>query len=196
MHAFLETDRLLLRRFTSQDVDNLIDLNSDPEVMRFVPEAACTTRHEIETEYLPAYLNYYERYAGYGFWAAIEKSTGRFLGWFHLRPRDSSPPDEVELGFRLRQTAWGKGYGTEGSRALLRKGFTQLGMQRVVAEAMTVNTASRRVMDKVGLKFVRSFPLEWPVPVEGQEQGGVEYALSRSEWEERQGADHRHPVGM
>ncbi len=56
MHVFLETERLLLSRFTSDDVDALVELNSDPDVMRFVPDAAFTPRHEIENDYLPAYL--------------------------------------------------------------------------------------------------------------------------------------------
>ena len=54
-----------------------------------------------------------------------------------FRPREGASPDEAELGYRLRKSAWGNGYATEGSRALIRKGFTEFGVQRVVAEAMT-----------------------------------------------------------
>ena len=79
------------------------------------------------------------------------------MGWFHFRPRRDAVPGEVELGCRLRKSAWGKGYATEGSCALICKGFTEFGVQRVVAEAMTVNVASRRVMEKAGLKLVRTF---------------------------------------
>ena len=122
-------------------------------------------------EILPAFLGYYERYEGYGFWAAIEKLTGQFLGWFHFRPREGASPDEVELGYRLRKSAWGKGYATEGSRALIRKGFTEFGVRRVVAEAMAVNLASRRVMEKAGLTLVRTFHQPWPYPIEGDELG-------------------------
>ena len=110
------------------------------------------------------------------------KSAGRFVGWFHLRPGEDSPPGEVELGYRLRTPAWGKGYATEGSRALIDKGFAELGVERVFATTMTVNVASRRVMEKAGLKFVRTFHQPWPDYIEGQEQGDVEYALLRSEW--------------
>ncbi len=66
----------------------------------------------------------------------------------------------------MRKSAWGKGYATEGSRALIRKGFTESGVQRVTAEAMAANTASRRVMEKAGLTLVRTFSQPWPGAVE------------------------------
>jgi RimJ/RimL family protein N-acetyltransferase len=182
MHVFLETDRLILRQFTMNDVDHLVELDGDPDVMHFITGGRATLRDEIEHDVLPAFLRYYERFAGYGFWAAIEKSTGDFLGWFHFRPKDGSPLDEVELGYRLRKSAGGKGYATEGSRALIRKGFTELGVGCVVAETMAVNMASRRVMGKAGLRFVRAFHQEWPDSIPGDEHGDVEYSLTDAEW--------------
>jgi RimJ/RimL family protein N-acetyltransferase len=193
MQIFLETERLLLRRFTEHDVDVLVELDGDPDVMRFITGGRPTPRHEIETDVLPAFLSYYERFAGYGFWAAVEKSTGQFLGWFHFRPPEAAQPGEVELGYRLRRSAWGKGYASEGSRALIHKGFAELGVQRVVASTMLVNVASRRVLEKAGLRFVRTFRQPWPDYIEGEEEGDVEYALLRSEWEQRmadEGAAH------
>jgi RimJ/RimL family protein N-acetyltransferase len=189
MQVFLETERLALRRFTKADVDNLFDLDSDPEVMRFINGGRPTPRDVIRDETLPQFLHYYERFAGFGFWAAIEKSTGEFLGWFHFRPPEGSGPDEAELGYRLRKSAWGKGYGTEGSRALIHKGFTDLGVRRVVASTMTVNLASRRVMEKAGLTLERTFHQSWPERIEGTEQGDVEYALTRIDWERREAAE-------
>ena len=183
MQIFLETERLKLRRCTEDDVENLVELDSDPDVMHFINGGRPTAREEIENEFLPAVLGHYERYEGYGFWAAVEKSTDRFIGWFHFRPAENAPPDEVELGYRLRKSAWGKGYATEGSRALIHKGFAELGVQRVVACTMVVNVASRRVMENAGLKFVRKFHQPWPDYIEGEEEGDVEYALLRSEWE-------------
>ena len=183
MQIFLETERLVLRRFTHDDVENLVELDSDPDVMHFINGGRATPRDEIENEFLPAILDQYERYAGYGFWAAVEKSTERFVGWFHFRPARGAPVGEVELGYRLRRPAWGKGYATEGSRALIHKGFAELGVQRVVASTMVVNVASRRVMENAGLKFVRTFHQPWPDYIEGEEEGDVEYALLRSEWE-------------
>src|SRR4249920_4109233 len=110
MQIFLETERLVLRQFTEDDVDDLVELDSDPDVMHFINGGRPTPRLEVETDILPAYLDYYERFAGYGFWAAVEKSSGGFVGWFHFRPEKADRPNEVELGYRLRKTAWGKGY--------------------------------------------------------------------------------------
>jgi RimJ/RimL family protein N-acetyltransferase len=183
MQVFLETQRLVLRRFSMADADNLVSLDADPDVMRFVTGGIPTSRDKIENETLSAFLGYYERYEGYGFWAVIEKATGEFLGWFHFRPGEGSAPGEVALGYRLRKSAWGKGYATEGSRALIGKGFTEFGVQRVVAEAMAVNTASRRVMEKAGLKLVRTFHQPWPYHIDGREFGAVEYALDKADWQ-------------
>ena len=91
---------------------------------------------------------------------------------------------EVEVGYRLVRSAWGKGYATEGSRALIERGFTSLGVRRVVASTMVVNIASRRVLEKAGMRLVRTFHQPWPYPIEGDEHGDVEYALLRSEWEQ------------
>jgi RimJ/RimL family protein N-acetyltransferase len=170
VHVYLQTERLFLRRFTVDDVDEIVALDSDPEVMRYISGGKPTPRSEIETDYLPSWLSYYERFAGFGFWAAVEKASGEFIGWFHFRSPPDHAVDDVELGYRLRRSAWGKGYATEASRALIDKGFRELGVQRVFASTMAVNKASRRVMEKAGLKFV------------GDEHGEAEYALTREEW--------------
>ncbi|MGX7671059.1 GNAT family N-acetyltransferase [Plantactinospora sp. DSM 117369] len=189
MRIFLETDRLVLRRLTQDDVDNIVQLNGDPEVMRYLTGGKPTTREVVRDQIIPGWLTYYEQYEGYGFWAAIEKATEEFLGWFHFRPPQNGPHADgtarngIELGYRLRRSAWGKGYATEGSRALMRKGFTELGVERVYAETMTVNTGSRRVLEKAGLRYVRTFHPEWPDPIPGHEHGEVEYALTKVEWE-------------
>jgi RimJ/RimL family protein N-acetyltransferase len=182
MQIFLQTERLVLRRFTMADAGNLAELDADPEVMRFVNGGVSTSRDEIESEVLPAFLGYYLRYPGYGFWAAVERFSGEFLGWFHFRPRPGAVPGETELGYRLRRSAWGKGFATEGSRALIRRGFTEFGVRRVTAEAMAANTASRRVMEKSGLTLVRTFRQSF----DGHELEVVEYALEKADWE-RQG---------
>ena len=185
VEIFLETERLVLRRFTDDDVDLLVELDGDPDVMHFITGGRPTPREEIENDVLPAFLGYYARFAGYGFWAAIEKASGRFVGWFHFGPAKDAPPNEVELGYRLHRAAWGKEYATEGSRALIDKGFAEHGVQRVVAFTMVVNVASRRVMEKAGLRYVRTFHEPWPDYIPGEEEGDVEYALLRSEWEEQ-----------
>ena len=185
MTIFVETERLVLRRFTPDDVDALVDLDSDPAVMHYVTGGVPTPREEIENEVLPAFLAWYERHAGFGFWAAEEKASGEFVGWFHLRPDGDARPGQVELGYRLQQTAWGRGYATEGSRALIDMAFEEHGVERVVAYTMAVHVASRRVLEKSGLRFVRLFHAAWPYPIPGDEEGDVEYALLREEWEAR-----------
>lgn len=196
MHLFLETDRLVLRRFTEDDVDNLVELDSDPEVMRFLTGGTATPREVVEQSLLPAFMGCYERGDSYGFWAAVEKTTGNFIGWFHLRPQEGSPSDEPELGYRLHRSAWGKGYATEASRALIRKGFTELGARRVVASTYEHNLASRRVMEKIGMQLVRTFrPTDDELRSHGLDPAAatelfpdsdVEYALDRAEWERQE----------
>ncbi len=87
VRVYLETERLVLRRFTPADVDLVTALDADPAVMRYINGGRPTPREEIRDDYLPAWLAYYDRGDRYGFWAAIEKETGAFLGWFHLRPQ-------------------------------------------------------------------------------------------------------------
>ena len=186
MDVFLETERLTLRWFTVDDVDALVELDSDPEVMLRINGGRPTSRQEIEDECLPAFLSYRERFPGYGFFAVIERSTGDFLGWFHLRPHAEHPQDEPELGYRLLRSTWGKGYATEGSIALIDKAFGDLGARRVYAETMVVHDASRRVMEKAGMRLVRQFHQDWPDPIPGDECGDVEYEITRDEWQARQ----------
>ena len=181
MTVFLETDRLTLRQFTNDDVDALLALDQDPLVRTYVEDGVPVTREEalITIEH---FLAYYERGDVFGFWAAIERESGAFLGWFHFRPEDRSNVAEPELGYRLVSSAWGKGFGTEGSRALIDHGFTHPQVERVVAQTMGVHTASRRVMEKAGMRLVRTFHAEWPVRIPGDEEGDVEYAITREEW--------------
>jgi RimJ/RimL family protein N-acetyltransferase len=180
-NTYLETERLILRTLTEADVENLFVLDNDPAVVRFINGGKPTPREVIETDTLPGFLELYLRGDGYGVWAAIERSTREFVGWFSLRS-DEGDPEKVELGYRLQRSAWGKGYATEGSLALVDKGFSELGAERIFATTMTVNAASRRVMEKVGLKYVRTFHESWPEPIEGTEEGDVEYAVTRAEW--------------
>lgn len=170
---FLETERLILRQFTDSDADNLFELDSDREVIRFVNlgiikggDPIDTDCETIRNKTLPRWLAYYQKYDGYGFWAAIEKSSNEFIGWFQFRPALDSPfnvtsglfnNNDIELGYRLRKVFWGKGYATEGAKALVLKGFSELGTQRVISSAIAANRASSRVMEKAGLKFWQKY---------------------------------------
>jgi RimJ/RimL family protein N-acetyltransferase len=182
--VYLETERMVLRRLTLDDLDDLVALDADPAVMRYISGGAELPPDEQPEGVLPYWLEYYERGDAWGFWAAIERSSGAFIGWFHLRPvAGEDPDDEPELGYRLVRSAWGRGLATEGSRALIDKAFTELGARRVHASTMAVNTGSRRVMEKAGLRYVRTFVADWPVRIPGDEEGDVEYAIDRVQWE-------------
>jgi RimJ/RimL family protein N-acetyltransferase len=192
VHTTLETGRLLLRRLTEADADNLTDLDSDPAVMRYLTGGAATPREWIAREILPRFLRSYAR-DGYGVFAVIEKTTGDFLGWISLRPAEEGEADEAELGYRLHASAWGKGYATEGAWALIRRGFTEHGLRRVLATTYEHNRTSRRVMEKLGMTLVRSYRMT-PDELAAQDTfdgasqelwdgDDVEYALDRDAWE-------------
>jgi RimJ/RimL family protein N-acetyltransferase len=100
-------------------------------------------------------------------------------------------PGEASVGWRFRKASWGRGYATEAARALLDRGFRELGVRRVTATTMTVNVASRRVMEKLGMRFVRTFFEEWPTYIEGAEHGDVEYELTREMWSAAAAAELR-----
>jgi RimJ/RimL family protein N-acetyltransferase len=178
IHIILTTPRLVIRQFTEGDVDNLFSLNSDPEVMRYL--GTPLPREVLRDEIIPFHLGVYQRFDRLGTWAAESASSGEFLGWFHFRAEDGDITN-IHLGYRLRRSAWNKGYATEGSTALINMGFTDLGVRRVFARTMAANAASRRVLEKCGLTLVRTVPYQGPDAdaIEGAEQGEVEYALTR-----------------
>ena len=171
--SYLETARLRLRELEEADLDNIVALHSDPLVMRHLGRVL--PRDELLAEALPWIA------AGLGRWVAELLSDGAFVGWFAMRPCE---PDEstVEVGYRLARAFWGQGLATEGCRALIAHAFTDLGARRVVAQTMAVNHASRRVMEKSGLHYVRTFHLQFDDPLPGTEEGEVEYALDREEF--------------
>ncbi|MFI6680430.1 GNAT family N-acetyltransferase [Kribbella sp. NPDC050470] len=180
MDVYLETGRLRLRRFTSADADLLVELDSDPEVMRFLTGQP-TPRAEIERVVLPGILKLYDEHPQLGTFAAQQKSDGAFVGWFGLQP--TKEPQTVDVGYRLNRVAWGKGFATEGTKALIDKALGELGMELVVADTMAVNHRSRAVMRRSGLRFVRIFHEHFDDPLPGTEFGEVEYAVDRRTWE-------------
>jgi RimJ/RimL family protein N-acetyltransferase len=188
--TYLETERMMLRRFTAADVENLVVLHGDPAVMQRIDDGRPVPREVVKSHTLPHILREYRELPdGHGCFAAHEKTSGAFLGWFSLRPAGSVGLEGgTEIGYRLLPSVWGRGYATEGARSLVLKAFTDLDADRVVATTMTVNTASRRVMEKAGLSLVRTFFEQWPEYIEGAEHGDVEYAITRETWASR--SDH------
>jgi RimJ/RimL family protein N-acetyltransferase len=171
---------VILRRFTSADAAGLARLHGDAEVMRYIGDPE--PRAVVESSTLPAVLREYaELPAGMGRFAA---DAPDFAGWFSLRPATSVglDPGDVELGYRLLPSHWGRGLATDGARLLVRRAFEELALPRVVATTMAVNTGSRRVLEKAGLRHVHTFHADWPDPLPGAGEGDVVYALTRAEW--------------
>ena len=185
--TYLATERLTLRPFAADEADLLIELDSDPAVMRYLSGGEPTPPDVVREMVLPSLLRGYERWDGrFGVFAAHEKESGEFVGWFCLRPEPGGPLDEVELGYRLRQDAWGKGYATEVSRALLDKAFAELDVRVVWGATMYLNRASQKVMEKVDMTVAET--LETPedmLMVEGSEHGGFRYEITKERWESR-----------
>ncbi|WP_162910514.1 GNAT family N-acetyltransferase [Hymenobacter oligotrophus] len=164
-----ETERLALRQLTLADLDTLYRLDSDPEVMRYIIPPRT---YEGTREYLEELIANYEKFPGLGRWAVIEKSTGAFVGVHVLKHLEAS--GYIEIGYRFFPEFWGRGYATEMTRALLRYGFQDLGLQQIVGVTHPENLASQHVLEKCGLRYqhmaefyggpVRFYTLEQPAP--------------------------------
>jgi RimJ/RimL family protein N-acetyltransferase len=171
MLGVFETERLAARPLTLDDSNLIADLNSDPGVMKFITGRASSV--EESDEELHGAIG--------GRWLVFDRPSSEFLGWVSASPTDND--GEFEMGWRLRREVWGHGYATEASSALLQRVFVE-GARRAFAETMAVNAASRAVMQRIGLRYVRTFHLEFEDPLPGTELGEVEYALTRTEWEQ------------
>ena len=144
----LTTARLHLRPFTPADHIAIHAVYADPDVMRFVGHGAHRTMSETASA-LRTYGDVLER-RGYSFLAVTERAGGALIGDGGLHPLAGIGPD-VELGYTLARSAWGKGYATELGQALVDYAFTVLRVPRVVAQVEPTNTASRRVLAKLGM---------------------------------------------
>jgi len=178
----LQTDRITLVPLSDDHLEHEIALDADPEVMRYLTGRA-RSREEVEALHRQR-LAVAERAAGLGFWAGLV--DGRFVGWWLLEPperADQGPADgQAELGYRLLRRCWRQGLGSEGARELLRYAFEDLRLNRVFAETMAVNAASRATMAAIGMQYVRTFHMDWEEPLPGSELGEVEYAITREDW--------------
>jgi RimJ/RimL family protein N-acetyltransferase len=145
---WLSTDRLMLRRFTAGDADWLAALYADPEVTRYL--GGVKRRPQVEDMLKTRILDYYDAHPGLGIWLTIEKASGDRVG-FHLL-NNVQGESLIQVGFGLTASAWGRGYGTEMARAVLRYGFIDLRLPRIVGLASLGNVASRRVLEKIGLQ--------------------------------------------
>lgn len=189
--ATLRTPRIQLAPLSEQHLDYEVELDADPEVMRYLGNGRARTRQEVEVLHRQR-LAAATRIPGLGFWVGFVE--GAFVGWWILEPPqrpDQGPVDgQAELGYRLLRRYWRQGLASEGARELIRHGFDDLGLARIFAETMAVNTASRATMASVGMQHVRTFHMTWDQPFPGTELGEVEYAITREQWQGHQAPAH------
>ena len=150
MHIVFETPRLILSRFTEEDTSLILLLNSDPEVVKYVHEPTLETEEQARNIIISIILPQYNN--NLGRWAMRTKANDEFIGWCGIKYRPEM--DEMDLGYRLKQAAWGKGFATEAAQHTLAYGFSTLNLQLITARAHIENTASQRVLEKIGMNFI------------------------------------------
>ena len=144
----IETARLILRRFRDDDFDAVARLFSDPEVMRYLQDGAPVSREEAAVHFRNLKENYWPEH-DFGRWAVVSRETSELVGYCGLRLLDGTP----EIVYVLDSAHWGRGLATEAARACLRYAFEHLRLERVVAITKYGNAASRRVMDRLDMRF-------------------------------------------
>ena len=151
MHIILETPRLLLRQFTDSDEDAalMFELNSDAEVLKYLHEPPLQNKNQakeiIRNIILPQYKN------NLGRWAVHLKDRNEFIGWCGLK--FLADRNEIDLGYRFKKSAWGKGYATEAATHTLEFGLLKLNIEIIVGRAHVDNIGSVTVLQKIGMHF-------------------------------------------
>jgi [ribosomal protein S5]-alanine N-acetyltransferase len=155
----LETNRLRLRRFETDDWQALARLYADDMVMRYMQSGRGLSRTDAESRARGNISNFNDhwRRRGFGVWAVTDKASGRLLGQCGLRHVDEAR--DVEILYLLNKTMWGKGLATEAASVALDYGLKTLGLDRIIGLVRPENTASRRVLEKLGLRFERIAPI-------------------------------------
>lgn len=146
--AWMQTLRIDLREFTRDDFDDLLRLHSDRRVMKYIGDGKPSTPEEVSAA-LRVAAQRYRTFYGLGSWHATRRDSGAFIGWFSLKY--CPPTCDVEVGYRLSHDAWGQGFATEGATELIRYGFDDLGLDRIIGVTHPGNRASQRVLFKAGL---------------------------------------------
>lgn len=152
----IETERLFLREITLDDAEDLFRLHAHPDVQKYTGEPVVESIEEMERA-IRERVDNYKKY-GYGRWATFLKDGMQFVGWSGLAYLPEF--DEIDLGYRFLPEYWGLGIATEASRAILKYGFKNLELNRIIAIALKENKASIRVMEKVGMEFEKFAPYE------------------------------------
>ena len=148
MKFIIETERLLLREFILDDAEKFYQLNLNPNVIRYTGNTAFKSIEEAKS-FLENYNDY--KANGYGRWAVINKNSSEFIGWCGLKYGELE--NETDIGFRFFEEEWNKGYATESATACLKYGFDVLKLNTIIGRAMKENTASIKVLEKIGLVY-------------------------------------------
>ncbi len=151
----LETKRLILREMTSNDVDDLLEVLSDPEAMQFYPQPL---DRKMTQAWIERNIQRYAQY-GYGLWALIFKENGKLIGDCGLVVQEVDGVEEIEIGYHIRRDLWGKSLATEAAQACRNYGFNHLGFDKLISLINPANAASRRVAEKNGMKLLKE--IEW-----------------------------------
>lgn len=148
----IETARLRLRHYTLKDLDNLAQILSNPEVMKYSPRGPISKDNvkQVTQETLEFFITHWKQH-GFGVWAVIYKQTSQLIGHCGLNFLPNSP--EVEVLYRFDQSCWNQGIATEATKASIRYGFEEVKLDHIVAITAPEHLASRRVMEKAGLKY-------------------------------------------
>ena len=162
----IETARLYLRQFTPDDLDELYRIYSNSEVMKYLSEGV-RNREETAADLFQIIADW-EKHA-FGLWAVVNKQNNQLIGDGGLRFLRETP--EVEVGYVLAKAYWGKGLASEVAAASLKYGFEVLKLEKIVAVADTENTSSRRVMEKMGMKYQHNF--------DDRDRNRVYYSIAR-----------------
>ncbi|HKG06089.1 MAG TPA: GNAT family N-acetyltransferase [Pedobacter sp.] len=154
MKIFAETDRIILREIVLEDAADMFEMDSDPEVQKYLGKAPIKTIAEA-VENIQFIRQQYIDY-GIGRWVIVDKATNEFVGWSGMKYRTDLVNGHTgfyDVGYRLIRRFWGKGYATESAKASIRYAFGTLNLEAVYALAHFENTASRKALLKSGLKI-------------------------------------------
>lgn len=148
----IETERLRLRMFEARDFDSAWRLFNDEQVQKYLAPENRRTREHLKITLRNAVEYWKQR--GFGLWCVGEKKPDTMRGYCGFQYLDETPL--IEIVFAFHKSAWGKGFATEAARAALRFGFEDLQLEKVSAATHLENTASRRVLEKIGMTFEKT----------------------------------------
>jgi RimJ/RimL family protein N-acetyltransferase len=164
---------MALTRTNWPDIDDVVALNADMEVMRYLDHGRPMTPARVLAEEMPRLMAHNRRTDRLGSWVARDRGTRNFLGWFMITPVDE-PPRTVELTYRLRRSAWGRGYDIEGMLRMIEIARAAH-VSTVIATVTAVDVATRRLLEKAGLRLVQTFAKDTAEPTAARHEVG--YAL-------------------